>query len=200
MGNADFLEEQFKAQTGLDLDRDVLGWMGDLGIAVRGTTMADLSGGAVIATTAPKTSTATVAALGRVAARRGVPVKPLELAGATGFSIHDPSMPQPVNVVAGDEVVIAYGEDATLELMDPGSRLSEAPRFQSAVAELGNDFDPTGYLSVPELVSLVESMTGATAHQDYAEIKPLIDAASYVIFGGRVEGDTVMQRVVVGLR
>ena len=200
MGDADFLKQQFAAETGLDLERDVLGWMGDLGISVRGTTMAELSGGAVIATSAPKTSSATIAALGRVAARRGAPVKPLELAGATGFSIQDPSMPHAINVVAGDEVVIAYGEDATRELLDPGSRLSDAPRFRSAVAELGEDFNPTGYLSVPELMRLVESTTRATADKDYATVKPFVDAASYVIFGARLEDDTVVQRVVVGIQ
>jgi hypothetical protein len=199
MGNADFLKQQFTAQTGLDLDRDVLGWMGDLGISVRGTTMADLSGGVVISSTAPKTSSATVGALGRVAARRGAPVKPLELGGATGFSIQDPSMPRAIYVVAGDKVVIAYGEDAARNLLDPGTPLSDAPRFRAATAQLGEDFTPTGYVSVPELVTLVESLTGATTHEDYAEVKPFVDAASYVIFGARLEDETVVQRVVVGI-
>jgi hypothetical protein len=200
MGNADFLKQQFTAQTGLDLDRDVLGWMGDLGISLRGTTMADLSGGVVITSTAPKTSSATVAALGRVAARRGAPVKRLEFGGATGFSIQDPSMPQAVNVVAGDEVVIAYGEDATRELLDPGTPLADAPRFRAATAQLGEDFNPTGYVSVPEMVTIVESLTGASTGGHYAEVKPFVDAASYVIFGAHVEGETVVQRVVVGIQ
>lgn len=199
MGNADFLKQQFRAQTGLDLDRDFLAWMGDLGISLRGTTMADLSGGVVITSTAPRTSSATVAALGRLAAQQGAPVKPLELGGATGFSIQDPSMPQAINVVAGDKVVVAYGDGATRALLDPGAPLSDSPRFRAAAAQLGEDFNPTGYLSVPELVTLVESLTGATAHEDYAEVKPFVDAASYVIFGSRVDGETVVQRVVVGI-
>jgi hypothetical protein len=108
-------------------------------------------------------------------------------------------MPQAINVVAGDKVVVAYADGATRALLDPGAPLSDSPRFRAAAAQLGEDFNPTGYLSVPELVTLVESLTGATAHEDYAEVKPFVDAASYVVFGSRVDGETVVQRVVVGI-
>ena len=40
VGGRDAVAGQFQALTGLDLDRDLLGWMGDFGVFVRGTSMA----------------------------------------------------------------------------------------------------------------------------------------------------------------
>ena len=199
MGDAGMLRQQFSAQTGLDLDKDVLGWMGDLGLSVEGTTMTELSGGVVIESEAPEISSATVASIGRLAAREGAPVKPLELGNSKGFSIADPSMPQAINVVAGgDRVVIAYGDNSTRELLDPEATLSEEPRFRAAAASLGEDFNPTGFVNVPVLVDFAESMAGAPDPR-YEEIEPFVDAVSYVVLGARVEGDTVVQRVVIGI-
>ena len=61
------LLEQFKKQTSLDLRQDVLGWMGDAGVFVGGTTSADLGGALVIKTTDPAKTKRTMAVLERYA-------------------------------------------------------------------------------------------------------------------------------------
>ena len=58
---------QFQKQTGLDLRKDVLGWMGDAGVFVGGTTSADLGGALVIKTTDPAKTKRTMAVLERFA-------------------------------------------------------------------------------------------------------------------------------------
>ena len=38
-GGRDAIERQLKAATGLDLQKDVIAWMGDFGVFVRGTSV-----------------------------------------------------------------------------------------------------------------------------------------------------------------
>ena len=52
-GGRDTIEGQFKAATGLDLESEVLGWMGDFAVFARGKSKADLDGGLVVETTDP---------------------------------------------------------------------------------------------------------------------------------------------------
>jgi len=50
IGGRDAIEQQFTASTGLDLHKDVLDWMGDFGVFVRGTTVSALDGALVVET------------------------------------------------------------------------------------------------------------------------------------------------------
>ena len=49
-GGRDAIEQQFKAATGLDLQKDVIDWMGDFGIFVRGTSVSELDGALMVET------------------------------------------------------------------------------------------------------------------------------------------------------
>ena len=49
-GGRDVVERQFKAATGLDLQKDVLDWMGDFGVFVRGTSVDTVEGALIIET------------------------------------------------------------------------------------------------------------------------------------------------------
>ena len=60
---------QFRQQTGLDLRRDVLSWMGDAGLYVAGTTPHDLRGALVVKTSDPAATKRAVAALAELAGR-----------------------------------------------------------------------------------------------------------------------------------
>jgi len=85
LGGRDAIEQQLKQATGLDLQEDVISWMGDWGLFVRGTTLEDLSGGLIIETTdeaASKRAIDAVARLARQAASGGEKVGPLDLPAA----------------------------------------------------------------------------------------------------------------------
>ena len=192
------VRQQFKAQTGLDLDEDLLGWMGDLGIAVQGTSLQNLSGGAVISSRNPETSSATVDKLAALAARSGVPLEPLSVPGYRGYSFSDPSMPQAIDVLAGDEVIIAYGHETARELANSTSTLADDPSYKKAAEALGGDFAVSGYVSIPPVVALVESFAPVDPAYE-KDVKPFLDAARFVVSGARVDGDEVMQRVVIGI-
>ena len=194
----DVVRQQFTAQTGLDLDQDLLGWMGDLGIAVEGSSLQSLSGGAVISSTDPQTSSATVDKLAALAAQSGVPLKPFNVPGYEGYSFSDESMPQSIDVLAGDKVIFAYGHEAARELANSTSRLADDPSYKKAADALGEDFAVSGYVSIPPVVALVESFAPVDPAYE-KDIKPFLDAAQFVVSGARADGDEVMQRVVIGI-
>jgi hypothetical protein len=195
---AGFVEQQFKAETGLDLKRDVLSWMGDLGVSVQGSSLFDLRGGVVIESRDPRASKRAVEAVSRLLKREGAPLKPLSLPGLDGFALGDPTVPEDINVVADDSVVIAYGNKATLELLEPGRKLSDTKLFRRAEESLGDGFAPSAFADVPALVGLLESFGGVD--ETYAEeVKPLLDHVSYAVAGARLQDDKVIQRSVLGI-
>ncbi len=196
---AGFVEQQFKAETGLDLRDDVLSWMGDLGVSVQGSSLFDLRGGVVIESRDPAASKRAVEAVRRLLEREDAPLKPLSLPGLDGFALGDPSVPEDINVVAADSVVIAYGNKATLELLEPGRKLGDSQLFRRAEEALGDGFAPSAFVDVPAVVGLLESF-GAGADPTYAkEINPLLDHVSFAVAGARLQGDTVIQRSVLGI-
>ena len=89
VGGRDQVERQFKAATGLDLQEDVIAWMGDFGVFVRGSTVAELDGALVVETTDEAASGRFLSALERLArshAESGIDIRPLSApGGGEGF-------------------------------------------------------------------------------------------------------------------
>lgn len=193
------VEQQFKAETGLDLRRDLLSWMGSMGASVQGLSLVELRGGVVIESRNHAASTRAVEAVRRLLERHDAPLKPLSLVDLEGFALGDESLPEDVNVIASDDVVIAYGNKATLELLDPERTLGSTELFRRAEASLGDGFEISAFVNVPKVVSLLEVM-GAASDPIYSEeIEPLLDHVSYGAAGLRLRGDKVIQRAVLGI-
>jgi hypothetical protein len=102
-------------------------------------------------------------------------------------------------VLAGERVVVAYGEEAALEALESSDPLSESEAFQAATEGLGEDFTPSGYFDVNAIQSLAEAV-GASQFPEYeANVKPWLDPFEYVTFGTREEGERLVQRFVIGI-
>lgn len=198
----ELIGQQFEAQTGLDLQDDIFAWMGDLGLFVEGTTVSEVGGGVVIETTDPETSSATIQKVGELLGQQGAPVGPLQLEGFEGFSIQEPGMPQPVNVVATDEkVVVAYGSTATQDALESESTLESNDTFQAATEALGEGFEPSGFFDAQAIITLVESIPGVTDDPIYEEdVKPNLDPLFFLTFGAKEEDGRILQRVVLGVK
>jgi Protein of unknown function (DUF3352) len=194
------LEQQFKFQTGLDLESDFLAWMGDAGIFAEGSNLAELGGGLVIETSDPETSRAAVAKLGDVLESQGTPVTPITVSGAKGFAIQDPSLPQPVNVVAGDKVVVAYGQEATQQALAATATLADVDAYQTAVASLGQDFAPSGFFDLDSVSQIIEGTPLASDPSYDQDVKQWLDPLTYVVFGAQQDGDTQISRLVIGVK
>jgi hypothetical protein len=195
----DAFGQQFSAETGLDLQGDLLGWMGDVGVFVEGSGLLTIGAGAVIETLDAVQSRETVDELGRLLLREGAPITPSVIEGYEGFAIEIPGAPQPVNVLAGDEkVVIAFGATATTNAIDPDETLSDSEAFRRAADSLGDGYNASFFLDVDAVVALAESL-GAGSDESYQnDVKPWLDPLSHVVFGTKLDGEVSVQKFVIG--
>jgi hypothetical protein len=199
-GTVDAFDSQLASGTGLSLEEDILSWMGDAGLFVEGTGIIALQGAIVIESTEPQRSEATIETLGDLAATQGAPVAPVEIEGLGGFAITNaPELPQPVNIVAGgDRVVIGYGDEATSEAIRADNPLAESEAFQAAGEALGDDFNTSFYLEMPAVVTLLEGFIPVDDPTYREDVKPWIDPLTHIVAGSKLDGETLVQKVVIG--
>ena len=186
-GGRDAIEGQFKAATGLDLRQDVLSWMGDFGIFVRGTSLANLDGALVVQTSdeaASKRFLAAVARLARTQSDSGTEIQPR----SDGFIVRVADVPKPIHAFAQDgKVVFAYGDAAAKDAVSPGDKLGDSPDFTSAADSLG-DYSLSFYVLVKPILDLVES-TSAGSEAGWQEAKPYLEPLSALVAGTSGSGD-----------
>jgi Protein of unknown function (DUF3352) len=186
-GGRDVIEDQLRAMTGLDLQPDVLGWMGDFAIFVRGTSLSELNGGIVIETTDPAASgrlLTRLASLGRKSTDvAGAGVAPLSApGGGKGFTLRGRDLPQPVHVFQrGDRVVVAYGDAAAKDAIDPAQKLGDSREFTEATKSLG-DYTISMYAVVAPILQLVDS-TESGSDPDWQKAKPYLEPLKALVGG-----------------
>jgi predicted small secreted protein len=193
---------RFKEQTSLDLRRDVLGWMGNAGVFVGGTTRSDVGGALVIKTTDPAKTRRTMTVLERYA-RQSAGTKITALNGNgidEGFTAKNATGPAVHIALAGDRFVVAVGgKDVLAQAIAPSEQLGASPAFTAAAGKLGNGLRPSFYLDFAQVTKLIESFAGTNA--DFQKAKPYLDAFGAVIAGTKSEGSGVTRsRFVVTLR
>lgn len=189
---------EFTAQTGFDLRHDFLSWMEDLRVYARGTGLLNLGGAVSIGSSDPAASRETVERLIGLALQQGMPSQQVEIAGIDSYAIQIPGSPQRVIVVPGDRVVIAFGEAAAEDALDPDEPLSDSGRFRSATDSLGEGMDAYFYLDVDPVQELVENFLPQS--QEYVdEVKPWVDPIAHVIAGSKFGDDSYLVRFVIGV-
>jgi hypothetical protein len=197
------LLEQFKKQTSLDLRKDVLGWMGDAGVFVGGTTSADLRGALVIKTSDPAKTKRTIAVLERFVRQQSgnSKISSLRFQGVDeGFTVRSGSGPRVDVGLAGDRFVVSAGNfQAFKEAIDPNQALGSTNTFADAAAKLGNGLRPSFFLDFSRVTSLIEAFAGGDG--DFQKAKPYLDTFGAVVAGAKDEGSGVTRaRFVVTLR
>ena len=200
LGGRENLDEQFRASTGLDLQDDVLSWMGDFGIFVRGTSVAELDGALVIETKDEAKSARVIELLGDLArneADSGTEVTPLTLpGGGEGVTLTSPEVPQPVHMFQRDgRVVLAYGDKAAEDALGGGEKLADSQGFKDAQASLG-DVDLSFYLAFEQVFELAEN-AGAADDEGWQKAKPYLEPLAALAAGTAKDGDKL--RSVFGL-
>lgn len=195
------LMDQFRAQTGLDLEKDVLSWMGDTAFFLSGDGITSLGGGAVIDSKDPAGSSAALEKIGRALRRAGVPVGPLGFGEFEGFAIRAENAPDAVNVVDADErVLVIYGRNAAAAALGSDPSLAGNETYQAATDGLGDGFGVVAYVDVATVIDLLAGASGAVDPSYEADVEPFLDPLSYLVFGSKIEGDRSITRVVIGAR
>jgi hypothetical protein len=193
--------QQLKQQLGLDLQRDVFGWIGDVAVFARGTSRANLDGGVVISSTnATRMRAAFGKLVGLVQTKGGQKVTPVRVAGAEmAFRAGGTNLGKPVVLARSDDrVVVAVGEAAASAALAPASKLGDSALFSQARAILAAGQEPSFLLSMPQLLTAIERTGGADA--DFAKAKPYLDAFSVLAAGGTVKGAEARSRFAAGLK
>jgi hypothetical protein len=186
-GGRDALSQQLEAATGLDLDKDVISWMGDWSLFVRGKSVSELNGALVVETSDEAASGRFIAAIGRIAGKSGA-----QVSGPAGdLTLRLRSVPQPIHLFQRDgKVVLAYGDAAAHDALDPGERLGDTQEYKDAQAALGGDYDLSFYLGIAPILSLVDS-TGAGDDEGWQKVRPYLEPLGALVVGARQDGDKV---------
>lgn len=195
VGGRAILEQGLKVRTGLDLQQDILGWMGDYGLFVRGQDRSNLGGALVVQTTDPAATRRAIAGFQRILRPQlsqgtGGRITKLGVRGAeAGFTLTAPNLPRPVNVLlSGDRFVIAFGNEAASAAIDPKGTLEDEPNFSQAKQSLGSGYTVSTYASVPAALLLAEGM-GAGSDANYGKLKPYLTPLGALLGAAKPAGD-----------
>lgn len=195
-GGREQIAAAVRRETGLDLDRDILGWIGDLAFFVRGSDEQSLGGGAVIESTDPAASQRALAALARQIENEGA-------AGvrqtSDGFAVEDEDTPAGVYFLRkGDRVVIAYGEDAARAALAGDAGLASNPDFTRARAKLGDGFETSIYVALERILEVARNLGADEA--ELAKAEPYLKVFDSIVGGTKTDGDELQSRVRINLR
>jgi hypothetical protein len=192
------IERQVRRATGLDLNDDVFGWLGDAAAFVEGTAAPGFSAGLIAETSDPEAPRQALEALQRLAERdSGLRSSGPPEGAEYGFSIGVPGIGGGAEAgVIGDELVAVLGATAD-QALNPSESLGDNPEFQDAISSFGEDFAPGLYVSLPEFFEVAEM--GSDGDVDYDALRPYLDGFATLIAGSRIEDGLAQARATVSL-
>ena len=216
------VREQLSAATGIDLEQEVIGALGDAALFAGGSSDESLGGALVIQSTDAEASASLLEKIQELISSEAageVEVEPLaSTAGDQGFQVTPlesttdttsddseaaPSLGlnQAITVIQRDDrIVAAYGGEAlnqalTVGASEPLNRNRDFRDAQEAVGDLGID----AFLSFAPVIQIAES-AGAAADPDFKQLKPYLSALSFLAIGSGGEGDRALVRFMIGLK
>ncbi len=194
------LLQGLQSQLGVDVQKDLLSWMGDAALFVRGTSMDDLGGALVVTSKDPAASRKAIGTLRKLMEGLNVKTGALSGAGASGadgFSVDVGPLPAGIQVAAkGDKFVIAYGKDALSDALGASSTLGDSEPFKTAAGLLGGA-KPSLFLDTPQVVKLLSSVAGND--EDFVKAKPTLDAFGPAAAGMSSDGDVTRLKIAVAV-
>jgi Protein of unknown function (DUF3352) len=183
---------QLRQELGLDLDRDLLDWIGHAAFFVRGTTPATIDGGLVIRVTdVRRAADAFGRIVGAIQQERGVVARPIEIAGAEqAFAIDDDESPKPIVLARGSERVVAtVGEAAAEAALGTDDQLGDTDMYTEAEELVA--MEPNLLISMPQVLELLDTDADSADARRYL--------APYTVLAVGVAEDGVA-RAAAGLR
>ncbi len=192
---------QFRTITGLDLQQDVLSWMGSGGLFVRANGLADIGGALVVQTSAEAKSAAFIASIRRLITQfggnSGVQVRSFDANGARGIQLAISQLPFPLIIATGSgKFVIAVGQGAVREALKPTGTLGEDAQFKATAAKLGAK--PSVYVDIQSILGFAD--LAARGDKRYAEARRYLQAFTALAAGAKRSGDTTKSSLVVGVK
>jgi hypothetical protein len=194
--------QQLKDQLGIDLDQDILSWVGDIAVFARGDSVQSIDGGLVIQITDQgKAAKGFGKLVGLLQSAGHVQAKPVSVDGAeSAFAVQDPSIPKSIVLArSADKVVVAYGADAAKAALKPQSKLGDSDTWKAAQDALDDDdMQPALLVAMAPILSLAESSGSTDA--DYEKAKPYLEAYDVFALGSKSRGGNALVRFAAGLK
>jgi len=195
-------EARFEAETGFDLRTDLLAWMGDAGVFVKGAGLLGLGGGAIVESTDPQASTDAVERMLEIASHE-VDVRPAPPVNETGgFTFTVPETPVTVTVmgIGGDRVAVSVGSATGRDALAPAETLADSEALRDALPALGDGFDPVLFVDFDSVERLTASVMGAESPQYKDDIRPWLEPFDHVVSGSKLDDGGVIARTVIGVK
>lgn len=197
---------QFRSQTGIDLREDLLSWMGDAGVFVSGTGLADIGGALVVKSKDAAKSEAFIGDLERVIKRFGqgqVSARKLSGSGVDrGIELKVPGLPLPVGVAsAGDQFVIAVGNGTVEKITSKPAKLGDTEAYKDAAGKLEDGVKPQLFVDLEPVRGLLND-TGALkqAGPEGERFGRALEQLTTIVAGGKRDGDIQRGELVVGVK
>jgi len=192
--------DQLEQQAGIDVQKDLLSWMGQSGLFVRGTSLTDIGGALVVQSKDPAATKAALAKARTIVAGADLPAQDLTGKGIDdGFSVRPSGAPVEVfAALAGERFVLAVNRAALDEAINPAKKLEDDDAYKASTDLLGDDLKPTFFLDFPKVAGLIGAAAGN--EPGYARVKPYLDKITTIVAGSKREDELQVQTLAVGVR
>lgn len=194
--------KQLQEQAGIDVQKDLLDWMGQSALFASGSSITDLGGALVVKSKDPAATKAALAKAKTIAAGAGLKPRPVSGGGIDdGFSVAPAAAGAAVEVFAvqaGDRFVLAVNRAALDQAIKPTATLGDDDTFKTATKSLGDGLRPTFFLDFRKISGLIGLAAGS--QPGYARVRPYLDAITTIVAGAKRDGDVQRQTLVVGVR
>jgi hypothetical protein len=187
----------------LDVQRDLLSWMGATGIYVSGSSILNLQAAIVIDSKNPALSRAAVAKLASAYREAGGSTSSTSIPGTeAAVTVKLPAFPLALTLADGQgKFVLGLGTSSIEEALNPQSTLAGGTLYNSAASALGQGIQPSAAIEFRTLVGLIESLGLSQAPGFSGIASALQPLSSLAAGGGESLSDGVKRaRVVLGLQ
>jgi hypothetical protein len=191
---------QVEDATGIDIERDLLSWMGDGAVYARGHSLADIGAVITIKTKNPDRS------------RKAVKIVADALKGSSGSAQeatvegYDTAMqvrgglPVSIFIAANDErFSLGVNPKALTDVLSPSATLGDSKTYENATKILGGDIRPIVLVDTPTIIGLLETF-GLGENEGFKKVKPYLDALGPLSAGTARDGDLLRFALALGLR
>jgi hypothetical protein len=187
----------------LNVQRDLLSWMGATGVYVSGSSVLSLQAAIIIDSKNPARSREAVAKLAQAYREAGGQTSPTSVPGTeTAVTVKLPNFPLALTLAYGQgKFVAGIGPSSIQEALNPQSTLAGSSSYTAAASALGQGIQPSALVEVHTLSGLIESL-GLNQTPGFSGFASAVAPLSAIAVGGgeSLPSGVTRARVVLGLQ
>lgn len=192
----------FESKTGINLQRDLLSWMGDGAVYARGRSLADIGVVVTIRSKDAAKSRRAVGLLAQAITRAGGQARKATVPGYDTAVQIRLSQRVPISLFLasnGARFSAGINPQALSAVLDPPKTFGDGATYAAASKALGGELKPVFVLDFPTILSFLEGL-GLSTNPGFAKVKPYLDALGTLSAGTARDGDVARFALALGLR